>query len=130
SATCRYSSHRAWPSPASTRTRAVPIRRERPVRLAPVRPDRIPARRPCPARRPSGGHVRLFRQAGPDHAVAGDEFAQVVLAPVLGAHWTYRQDEIANLRGRIPDANAGALRQLEAEFPQYGARLFHRLGPV
>src|SRR5262245_39020295 len=60
-----------------------------------------------------------------DHRVAGDERGQVDLAQTLGAGGPLRQDEIAELGARVPDADLGAVRQLDAELAQDHARLAH-----
>src|ERR1035437_10837897 len=110
--------------------RAAPIRREIPARSAPAAPDPTTPPRPYHARHPSGDLVRLLRQSGADHAVAGNEVRKPLLAPAVGAGRAHRQHEIANFRGRIPDANIGALGQLKTEIPQDAAWILHRLGAI
>src|SRR6266481_8760742 len=110
--------------------RAAPIRRETPARPVPAAPDRTTSRRPYRARHPSGDLVRPFRQSGADHAVAGDEVRQTLLAPAVGAWGAHRQHEISNFRSRIPDANLRAFGQFKAEIPEYAARVLHRLGAI
>src|SRR5258708_19530196 len=74
--------------------------------------------------------MRLLRQSRADHAVAGDEARKAFVAPAVGARRAHRQHEITNFRGRIPDANIGALRQLKTEIPEHAAGILHRLGAI
>src|SRR5947207_15522636 len=110
--------------------RAAPIRRETPVRSAPVALARTTLPRPYRARRPSGDLMRVFRQSGPDHAVAGDELRKALFAPALRTGRSHRQHEISNFRGRVPDANVGAFRQFKTEIAEHAARILHRLGAI
>src|SRR5438067_5846989 len=110
--------------------RAAPIRRETQARSAPVAPAWTTPLRPYRARRPSGYLVRAFRQPGPDHAVAGDEPGKALFAPALRTGGAHRQHEISNFRGRIPDANVGAFRQVKTEIAEHAARILHRLGAI
>src|SRR3954453_9740433 len=110
--------------------RAAPIPRETPARSAPVAPARTMLPRPYRARRPSGDLMRVFRQPGPDHAVPGDELGKALFAPALRSGGAHRQHEISNFRGRIPDANVGAFRQVKTEIAEHAARILHRLGAI
>src|SRR5580765_1243162 len=53
-----------------------------------------------------------------DHRVARDELGQLGLAQALGPGGPLGQHEIAELGARVPDADLGALGQIDAELMQ------------
>src|ERR1700687_2639299 len=101
--------------------RAAPIRHETSARSVPAAPDRTTAHRPYRARHPSDELMRLFRQSGADHAVAGDEVCEALFAPAVGTWGAQRKHQIANFRCRIPDANLGIVGQLKTEISEHAS---------
>src|SRR5437764_1361231 len=74
--------------------------------------------------------VRGFGQASADHGVARDKRSEPLLAPALRAGRTLRHHEVADFRGRIPHADLGLGRKLNAEVLQHATRVDHGLGAV
>src|SRR5205085_9197107 len=73
---------------------------------------------------------RRFRQAGADHAVARDEFGELLLAQLRASVGPHRQHEKAGLGSRIPDAHLGLLRQFDAEIREHALRVDDRARAV
>src|SRR5690242_21190330 len=58
-----------------------------------------------------------------DHRVARDDGSELLLAPSFGSTRALGNDEIAHLRGRIPDAHLDVGGQRHAEILQHAARI-------
>src|SRR5437870_11757759 len=71
-----------------------------------------------------GGRRLDHRHA--DHRVARHQLGQLSLAQPLGTGGALRQDEIAKLGARVPDADLGALGQVDGELAQDHAPLAPR----
>ena len=59
--------------------------------------------------------VRCLAEAGADHAVAGDKIRKLLFAPILRAFRPDGNNEITNLRSRIPHFDGSVRRQGDAE---------------
>src|SRR5439155_865459 len=60
------------------------------------------------------------------HRVARDQVRQLGLAQAFGPGGTLWENQVAELRARVPDADLHALGQVDAELVQHHARLTHR----
>jgi len=74
--------------------------------------------------------MRLLRETGADHAVAGHEVGQSFFAPPFGSCRTHREHEVANFGRGIPYPYVGAGIEFEAEFTQHAARVPDGSRPV
>src|SRR5262249_47768590 len=74
--------------------------------------------------------LRLLREAGADHGVAGDELGELVLAPALGAGRSHRQHQKAGLGGGIPHPDLRLLPQPDAQVGEHAARILDRARAV
>jgi prevent-host-death family protein len=67
---------------------------------------------------------------GPDHGVARDELGKLRFAHALGARGTLGQDEVANRRRRIPDAELDPLADLDPQLAEQAAWIDNGACPV
>src|SRR5580693_867496 len=74
--------------------------------------------------------VRRLGKSHANHAVAGDQTGEFVLAESFGAGGPLRKNEIAKLRVAIPDAHLNFLRKLDAKLLQDAPRVDNRARPV
>src|SRR5262245_35421455 len=126
----RWATGRHSPGRVASRARALPTEHETLARSARARPFRTRPCRPCRERRPSGDLLGPLGEPGADHGVAGDQLREALLAPTLGAGWPHGQHEKAGFRRRIPHANLGVRRQLDAEIGEHAPRVLDRARAV
>src|ERR1700722_16620377 len=74
--------------------------------------------------------IRRLRETDADHAVAGDELGEFVLAQSLCAGGPLRKNEVSKLRVAVPNAHLHGLRKLNAELLQHATRVDNRARPV
>ena len=70
------------------------------------------------------------REARADHGITGDQIGKAFFAPAFGTGGPFRNDEVAQLGGGIPDPDRLFRRQGDAEIGQHAARVDHGLGAV